>query len=111
MRVQNFNMIDKGLFHIMPPHVLPSTFLSASTVECSVVGNKKAIVATKIYVGRKQNKTLLKLTGWHSPIHQMRLNMHLKLQNVMHSYALSTNQCKTFILNMISQKHSNNRLS
>lgn len=32
------------------------TFLSASTVECSALGNKKAIVATKICVGANQGE-------------------------------------------------------
>lgn len=46
-------------FRSQPFHVpsLPTcTFLSASTVECSALGNKKAIVATKICVGRKQGE-------------------------------------------------------
>lgn len=53
------NMIDQGpldLSHIMSPRCPVSTFLSASTVECSALGNKKAIVATKIWVGTKQGE-------------------------------------------------------
>lgn len=52
-------MIDQGpldLSHIMSLHCPICTFLSASTVECSALGNKKAIVATKIWVGTKQKE-------------------------------------------------------
>lgn len=54
-----FQHVGSRAFRSQPFHV-PSfptcTFLSASTVECSALGNKKAIVATKICVGRKQGE-------------------------------------------------------
>lgn len=59
LQLNNSNMIDQGFLDLRPFHI-PSfpthTFLSASTVECSALGNKKAIVATKICVGTKQGE-------------------------------------------------------